>query len=53
MTHIKCNPGAEGTGIFVLDPLKARFHKRTKQKSQKSEAPGIVFAGEVLIWIMK
>ena len=32
MTHIEYNPGAEGTGIFVLDPLKACFHKRTKQK---------------------
>jgi hypothetical protein len=51
MTHIKYNPSAYGTGIFVLDPLKARFQKGTKQKSQRRGAPGIVFAGVVLIWI--
>jgi hypothetical protein len=51
MTHIKYNPGAEDTGIFVFKALSVHAHKTWKQKSQRSGAPGIVFAGVGLFWI--
>ena len=52
MTHIEYNPGAEGTGIFVLSLLKACFYKGTKQKYLRSVATGIGFAEAGLIWII-
>ncbi|MGA9270534.1 MAG: hypothetical protein WBV45_07930, partial [Lutimonas sp.] len=54
MTHIKYNPGAEGTGIFVFKALSVHARKAWKQKSQMSwlcQGIGIVFAGVGHIWI--